>query len=286
MDIKNYCYDGQKTFRGDHFDSADTAEFTNKKETLNYLDENLQKMAVLQDRLYAENKEALLIIFQAMDAAGKDGAVKHVMSGMNPQGITVHNFKVPTSEELEHDYLWRASRALPERGNIGIFNRSYYEDVLVVKVHQHHKDINLPKRCLDKHLFERRYRQINDYERYLYENGTRIIKFFLNISKDEQKNRFLERIEAKEKNWKFSEADIRERTYWDDYQKAYQDAINATGTAIAPWYVVPADKKWFARLLISEVIVKILEDIDPQYPKLPEEKAAMLSQCREKLLKD
>ena len=286
MNIKNYCCDGKKSFSPEHFDPADTAEFASKSAAATRLAANIERMAILQDRLYAENKEAVLIIFQAMDAAGKDGAIKHVMSGMNPQGITVHNFKQPTSEELDHDYLWRAMRALPNRGNIGTFNRSYYEDVLIVKVHKLYKNLPLPARCQTDDLFQRRYRQIVDFERYLDENGIRIIKFFLHISKEEQKQRFLERIDDPDKNWKFSQSDIAERTYWDDYQQAYADAINATATDTAPWYIIPSDKKWFARLLISEIIVKTLEDINPQYPELPKEKAQLLRDCRQQLLSE
>lgn len=286
MEIKNYRYDGEKKFCAKKFETRDTGEFTEKAQGTEKLAENLVRMEELQDRLYAENKEALLIIFQAMDAAGKDGAVKHVMSGMNPQGIIVHNFKQPTSEELSHDYLWRAMRVLPGRGNIAIFNRSYYEDVLVVKVRKLYEHSHLPERCLKGDLFGRRYRQIREFEQYLHENGIRVVKFFLNISKEEQKKRFLERIDDKEKNWKFSDSDIRERAYWEEYQKAYEDAINATGTDYAPWYVIPADKKWFARLLISEIIIDVLEDMDPKYPKLPAEKEAMLQQCRDQLLNE
>ena len=286
MNIQNYCCDGSKIFSPQHFDTADTAEFASKNAAAVRLSANIERMAALQDRLYAENKEAVLIIFQAMDAAGKDGAIKHVMRGMNPQGISVHSFKQPTSEELDHDYLWRAMRVLPNRGNIGIFNRSYYEDVLVVKVHELYKNISLPARCLGNDLFQRRYRQIVDFERYLDENGIRVVKFFLHISKDEQKKRFLERIDDPDKNWKFSQSDIEERTYWDDYQTAYADAINATATKTAPWYIIPSDKKWFARLLISEIIVQTLEAINPQYPELPSDKAALLSACREQLLNE
>ncbi len=285
MNIKDYCYDGDRKFSPKNFNTADTAEYKKKRDGSVRLMENLRKMASLQDKLYAENKESVLIIFQAMDAAGKDSAIKNVMSGMNPHGVSVHDFKSPSSEELEHDYLWRANRALPERGNIGIFNRSYYEDVLVVKVRQLHR-FNLPSRCVDDDIFKRRYRQINDYERYLYENGVRIIKLFLNISKDEQKARFLARIENQEKNWKFSDSDIKERTLWDQYQTAYKEAINATSTSYAPWYVIPADKKWFSRVLISEIIVNVLEDIKPQYPVLSKEATALLSEHRQQLLNE
>lgn len=284
MNIKKYRYNGEKKFRLEDYNTSDSAEFLSKEEAQAQLNENQEQMAQLQDRLYAENKEAVLIIFQAMDAAGKDGAVKHVMSGMNPQGITVHNFKQPSSEELDHDYLWRAMRVLPERGNIGIFNRSYYEDVLVVKVHDLYKNLPLPDRCKTDKIFKQRYQQINHFEKYLHQNGIRVVKIFLHLSKEEQKQRFLERIDDPEKNWKFSESDIAERAHWEDYQAAYQDAIRETSTKNAPWYIVPADKKWFARLLISQIIVETLQDIDPQYPELPEAKRALLQQCREQLL--
>ena len=284
MNIKKYRYNGEKKFRLEDYDTSDSAEFLSKEAAQTQLSNNQEQMAKLQDRLYAENKEAILIIFQAMDAAGKDGAVKHVMSGMNPQGITVHNFKQPSSEELDHDYLWRAMRVLPERGNIGIFNRSYYEDVLVVKVRKLYETLPLPDRCKTDKIFKQRYQQINHFEKYLYQNGIRVVKIFLHLSKEEQKKRFLERIDDPEKNWKFSDSDIAERAYWDDYQEAYQEAIRETGTKNAPWYIVPADKKWFARLLISQIIVETLQDINPQYPELPEAKRALLQQCRDQLL--
>ena len=284
MNTKHYRYNGEGTFRLNQHATDDTAGISSKEEALTLLKENQQQMAILQDRLYAENKESILIIFQAMDAAGKDSAIKHVISGVNPQGVSVHNFKQPSSEELDHDYLWRAFRALPERGNIGIFNRSYYEDVLVVKVHGLHKTAQLPDRCLSKHLFEERYQQISQFEHYLHQNGTRVIKIFLHLSKEEQKKRFLKRIDDPEKNWKFSQSDIEERAFWDDYQAAYEDAIQHTATKTAPWYIVPADKKWFARLLISQIIVETLQDIDPQYPELPKATKERLAQCREQLL--
>ena len=284
MNIKKYCYNGEKKFRLKDFSTNDTAEFASKEEAEQLLAVNQQLMAELQDRLYAENKEAILIIFQAMDAAGKDGAIKHVISGITPQGVTVSNFKQPSSEELDHDYLWRAMRVLPARGDIGIFNRSYYEDVLVVKVHNLHETYQLPDRCKTDKLFKQRYQQINHFEKYLYQNGIRVVKIFLHLSKDEQKKRFLERIDNPEKNWKFSQSDIEERTYWDDYQRAYEDAIRETSTKNAPWYIVPADKKWFARLLISQIIVNTLQEINPQYPELPADKRALLGKCREQLL--
>ncbi len=282
MHINDYRYDGTGSFRLKNYSTDDTAEFTTKEEALTLMAANQEQMAILQDRLYAESKESVLVIFQAMDAAGKDSAIKHVISGMNPQGVTVRNFKQPSSEELDHDYLWRAFRALPERGCIGIFNRSYYEDVLVVKVHGLHT--NLPERCITKDLFEQRYQQISQFEQYMHQNGTRVIKIFLHLSKDEQKRRFLRRIDNPEKNWKFSKSDIEERAYWEKYQDAYEDAIRHTASKDAPWYVVPADKKWFARLVISEIILDILQQINPQYPELPEATKSMLQHCREQLL--
>ena len=284
MNTTHYCYTGQGRFHLKNYSTCDTAGFSSKEETLPLLKENQKQMAMLQDRLYAENKESILVIFQAMDAAGKDSAIKHVISGVNPQGVSVRNFKQPSSEELDHDYLWRAFRALPERGNIGILNRSYYEDVLVVKVHGLHRNAQLPERCITEHLFDQRYQQICHFENYLHQNGIRVIKIFLHLSREEQKKRFLKRIDKPEKNWKFSQSDIEERVFWDDYQNAYEQAIQHTSSKQAPWYIVPADKKWFARLVISQIIVDVLNDINPQYPALPEETKRMLQQCREQLL--
>ncbi|MFA6025098.1 MAG: polyphosphate kinase 2 family protein [Ignavibacteriaceae bacterium] len=238
-------------------------------------------MVELQNKLYAENKWALLIIFQAMDAAGKDSAIKHVMSGLNPQGTEVFSFKQPSAEELDHDYLWRITKSLPERGRIGIFNRSHYEDVLVVRVHDYVKSSKLPIQFITKDIWNDRFRQINNFERYLYENGILTIKFFLNLSKEEQKKRFLERLDNPSKNWKFSEADLNERGLWNEYQKVYEEAIAATATKNSPWYIIPADKKWFARLAISEVIIKTLEKLKLEYPKLDEEQIQNLSKYKE-----
>lgn len=286
MSSKKFCYDGKRTFEANDFDTKQTGGYKNKEEAKKLHEEYLLHMEELQDKLYAENKESLLIIFQAMDAAGKDGAIKHVMSGMNPQGLDVYNFKKPSSLELEHDYLWRAMRVMPEKGKISIFNRSYYEDVLVTKVHNLHKDSRLPDRCKTENIFKERYHQIANYEKYLYENGIRVVKFFLHISKEEQTSRFLDRIDNDGKNWKFSDYDMIERDYWDDYMAAYTDAINATSTADSPWYVVPSDKKWFSRLIISEVIIKTLEDINPKYPTVSEERKEKLLDFRRKLTKE
>ncbi len=261
-----------------------TDSFSSKKEANKHLAKNIRKMKELQDMLYAHNQYSILLIFQAMDTAGKDGAIKHVMSGLNPQGTQVRSFKVPTDEELNHDYLWRINKHLPERGNIGIFNRSYYEEVLVVKVHNLLKYQLIPKELVREDIWEQRYRQIRDYEQYLSENGTIILKFFLHISKDEQKNRLLQRIDTPSKNWKFSEGDIKERQYWDQYQKCYEETIIATSTENAPWYVVPSDKKWFARLSISKIIVEKLSSLHLSYPTLEPGKIEELDNCKNQLL--
>lgn len=263
-----------------------TAGIDSKEKAEKLLKQNIKKMAELQDKLYAQDKYSLLIIFQAMDAAGKDGAIKHVMSGLNPQGTQVYSFKQPSKEELDHGYLWRIQKAVPERGRIGIFNRSHYEEVLIVRVHNLIRFQQIPKELIDDKIWERRFKQINEFERYLYENGTVIIKFFLNISKEEQKKRFLSRIEDPAKNWKFSSADIEERKYWDDYMKAYQEAIKATSTEYAPWYIVPADKKWFTRLVVSEVIVQTMKKLNLDYPKLSDEQISQLQKCKEILLNE
>lgn len=249
-----------------------TGDYKDKKEAASDLAKNITRLAELQDVLYAQNTHALLIVFQAMDAAGKDSAIKHVMSGINPQGCQVFSFKQPSSEELEHDYLWRCAKALPERGRLGIFNRSYYEEVLVVRVHAGIlQSQSLPDDVKkDKNVWKNRFAQIRNFEDYLAENGVHVIKFFLNVSKDEQKERFLARIEEKEKNWKFSASDAKERAFWDDYMKAYEEAISATSTEKSPWYVVPADKKWFTRTAVSEIIIKKLESLNLKYPTLSE----------------
>lgn len=242
--------------------------------------QNLQELALMQEKLYAEGEEGVVVVLQAMDAAGKDSAVKHVIGAVNPQGVDVVSFKQPTKEELAHDYLWRAMRALPVRGKMAIFNRSYYEDVLVVQVHHMEKTYRMAKRCIDEDFFEKRYRQIVDFERYLYENSYRVIKIFLNVSSEKQKERFLERIDDPAKNWKFSQADLKERAFFDRYQEIYEDVINATAHRDAPWYIVPADQKWLARYCISEILIHVLREIDPQFPQLSEEEKKNLAQCR------
>lgn len=262
-----------------------TGDYTGKQEAKDDLEKNVERLAELQDVLYAQNTHALLIIFQAMDAAGKDGAIKHVMSGLNPQGCQVFSFKQPSAEELDHDFLWRCAKATPERGRIGIFNRSYYEEVLVVRVHKEILEAQpLPSDVKsDKNIWRRRFEQIASFENYLAENGVHVLKFFLNVSKEEQKNRFLARIEEPEKNWKFSAADAKERGFWDDYMKAYEEAISATSTAKAPWYVIPADKKWFTRVAVSEIIIKKLESMDLRYPTVSDEHKKDLLKAKELL---
>lgn len=266
------------------FPTLDTQDIEQKSDGNKMLKKNIKQMQELQNQLYASNKYALLLIFQAMDAAGKDSTIKHVMSGLNPQGTQVFSFKKPSDEELDHGYLWRIYKSLPERGRIGIFNRSHYEEVLVVRVHDLIKYQKLPDEVITEDIWQKRFDQINNFEKYLSENGTVVLKFFLHVSKGEQKKRFLDRIEKEAKNWKFSEDDLKERSFWKDYQKCYQDAISATSKEYAPWYIIPADKKWFMRLLVSEVIVKKLESLNLSYPKLDEEKLAALQKCKTMLM--
>lgn len=254
-----------------------------KDEFVKRTQENMKEVADLQERLYAEGRESVLIVLQALDAAGKDGTIKHVFTSVNPQGIDVHSFKSPTSEEAAHDFLWRYHKRLPRRGKMCIFNRSYYEEVLVVNVHEFWKDYNMPKRTVNKDYIKNKYKDIRGWEEYLYGNSFRVVKIFLNISKDEQKKRFLERIDREEKNWKFSANDIKERAFFDDYRKAFEDAINATSTKDCPWYVLPADKKWYTRYLVSEILVNVMRDINPKFPKLPEEDTNRLDECRKLL---
>jgi PPK2 family polyphosphate:nucleotide phosphotransferase len=246
------------------------------------LEANLTDLAAAQDLLYADDRHAVLIVLQAMDAAGKDGTIKHVMSGVNPQGCQVFSFKKPSAEELDHTYLWRYQRCLPERGRIGIFNRSYYEDVLVVKVHPELIGRQLPRKkdTVGKGFWKKRYEDINAFERHLVRNGTVVLKFFLNVSKDEQKRRFLERLERPEKNWKFSPSDLAERGYWDDYMAAYEDAIAATSTPEAPWYVVPADHKWVTRAVVADVVTTTIRGLDLRVPELTDDDRKRLETAR------
>lgn len=273
-----------KHFRLKDFDPGDTANWKSKEHAAKALEEGVLRTADLQDKLYAQDKWALLLIFQAMDAAGKDGAIKHVMSGINPQGCQVYSFKAPSEVELQHDFLWRTTRDLPERGHIGIFNRSYYEEVLVVRVHKNLlENEKIPYSLVSKKIWDERFEDIRCFERHMARSGTVIRKFFLHVSKKEQKKRFLERLEEPEKNWKFSASDVRERECWDDYQDAYEDMIRNTATRHAPWYVVPADNKWFTRLVISCVIVDTLESLHLEYPKVDAEKKKALEAARKQL---
>lgn len=268
-----------------HINSSDTRGLS-KEQSQVLLAELKKEMSELQDKLYAENKKSLLIIFQAMDAAGKDSAIKHIMSGLNPQGCQVYSFKQPTTEELDHDFLWRHYKALPERGRIGIHNRSHYENVMICKVHPKlaANQSKIPLEEIDGSFWKSRYKSIVNFEDHLSANGTVIIKFFLHISKAEQKKRFLARIDDPSKNWKFAESDIVEREQWDKYMHAYRDAFRETSTKRAPWYVIPADKKWFARVAICELIVHALKKMDLNYPVLPKEELGSLEQSKAALL--
>ena len=282
--VKPYRVDHGKHFRLKDHDPAHTAGVRDKDEAKQLLEESIAKLAELQDKLYAQNIWALLLIFQAMDAAGKDGVIKHVMSGVNPQGCQVYSFKAPSAEELEHDYLWRSNVRMPERGRIGIFNRSYYEEVLVVRVHPEVlKAQRIPPSLVNKSIWEERFEDICAYERYLTRQGIVIRKFFLNVSKAEQKRRFLARLGEPEKNWKFSAADIHERAYWNDYMEAYEDLILHTATPDAPWHVIPADNKWFSHLAVSAAIIDALEDLDLSYPQVDPAKKKELAEARKKL---
>ncbi len=269
------------------YDPGFTGDFMKKKEAKERLAEGVQLLAEYQNKLYAQDNYAVLIILQAMDAAGKDGTIRHVMSGLNPQGTQVYSFKAPSAEELDQTYLWRNFKALPERGRIGIFNRSYYEEVLVARVHPAILDNQkLPADLKDKKIWKRRYEEINNFEKYLVSNGTIVLKFFLNVSKEEQRRRFLERIEMPEKNWKFSSADLKERGFWDDYQAAYEDVFNNTSTEWAPWYVVPADNKWFTRLAVGTVIYSTLRGLKLAYPTVDEAKQQDLLKAKAELEAD
>jgi PPK2 family polyphosphate:nucleotide phosphotransferase len=260
---------GDKVHLAKDFDPGYKAGFLRKKDGVELLRTGITMLADYQARLASEGQHGVLVCLQALDAGGKDGTIRHVMSGVNPQGVRVSSFKVPSVEELDHDYLWRYACRLPARGEIGIFNRSHYEEVLVVRVHPENLDRQkLPSGSKDKSVWRRRYRDINNWEQYLVDNGFRLVKLFLNLSKDEQRARFLKRIDRPDKNWKFSAADVRERQYWNDYQRAFSQMLSETSTKWAPWYVIPADHKWFARICAAAVIVDTLIDIDPQYPQV------------------
>src|SRR4051812_9209501 len=280
---RRYRVERGKEFRLKHSDPADTAglKSQSKHEAQALLKQGIERLGELQDKLYAENRWGVLLIFQAMDAAGKDSTIKHVMSGLNPQGVQVYSFKSPSAEELDHDYMWRCAKSLPERGRIGIFNRSYYEEVLVVRVHQEFLQAEkLPEQLVTKHIWKERFEDISNFEQYLSRNGIAVCKFFLHVSREEQKKRFLERLDKPEKNWKFSPTDVKERQHWDDYQDAYEDMIRHTASKFAPWYVVPADNKWFTRLVVAAAVTDCLLKIDPQYPKVDEETRKRLAETR------
>ena len=264
------------------YDPDYTGEFESKEQAETKLREDVLRLASYQDVLYAQNTYSLLIIFQAMDASGKDSTIKHVMSGVDPQGCQVFSFKSPSAEELDHDYLWRSAKSLPERGRIGIFNRSYYEEVLVVRVHPEIlRSQQLPPEAKNETIWQKRFEEINNFERYLTRNGIVILKFFLNVSKEKQRDRFLKRINTPEKNWKFSLNDVKERKHWNDYMAAYEDAFNHTSTAEAPWYIIPADNKWFMRTAVADVIITKLASLNLSYPTVSEEHRQNLLKAKE-----
>ncbi len=282
--VKPFRVDDGKDFRLKDYDPQDSKGIESRAKAEKVLAKGVELLAELQEKLYAQDKWAVLLIFQAMDAAGKDGAIKHVMSGINPQGCQVYSFKAPTSEELDHDFLWRTAKSLPERGRIGIFNRSYYEEVLVVRVHEAILvKQKLPERLVSKRIWNERYEDIAAHERYLARNGVVIRKFFLNVSKAEQKKRFLERLDRPEKNWKFSTADAKERGHWKEYMAAYQDMIRATAAPHAPWIVVPADKKWFARLVVAAAVAEAMEELDLAFPEVTAAQKQELAAARKVL---
>ena len=287
--IRPYRIESGRKFRLKDFDPNDTSGISGdvKSDAKELLQGGVELLAEQQDKLYAQNQWSILLIFQAMDAAGKDGAIKHVMSGVNPQGCQVHSFKAPSAEELDHDFLWRCGTRLPERGRIGIFNRSYYEEVLVVRVHPELLEKqHLPEQLVGKGIWSRRLKDIRRFERFLNRNGTIVRKFFLHVSREEQRRRFLERLERPEKNWKFSAADVRERGHWDAYMGAYEEAIRATSTPESPWFVGPADNKWYTRLVVAAAIVDALASLKLEYPRLSEQAKNELAIAREQLLRE
>lgn len=287
MDVKWFLAPHKKEINLKDYDTSFTGKFKGKEEAQQKLQDDISEMAHLQDILYASNKYGLLLIFQAMDAAGKDGTIKHVMSGINPQGCEVYSFKAPSQQELDHDYMWRCMKCVPEKGRIGIFNRSYYEEVLVVKVHPELlKYQNLREKDFNDAFWNKRYEDINNIEKYLVNNGIVILKFFLNVSKNEQKKRFLERINKEDKNWKFSASDVKEREHWDDYRIAYEKMFSKTSTEYAPWYIIPADKKWFTRAAVADIIVNTLKDLKLEYPRVSDEHKAELQNIKIELEKE
>jgi PPK2 family polyphosphate:nucleotide phosphotransferase len=286
MAFKKYRIPEGAPFRLKDHDPGDTGQFESKEQGRTRLIQGIARLRELQDRLYAQDRWAVLLIFQAMDAAGKDSTIEHVMSGVNPQGTQVFSFKAPSAEELDHDFMWRTNRCLPERGRIGIFNRSYYEEALIVRVHPGIlAGQKLPAELVGDDIWEQRFEDINGVERYLARNGTLILKFFLHVSREEQRRRFLARLDDPEKNWKFSVGDAKERDHWDSYMKAYEEMIGHTSTDHAPWYVIPADHKWFTRMAVADIIVDALEDLKLEYPVVDEEKKKELQAARALLIK-
>ena len=280
-----YRISNGKKFRLKSSDPGDTWKLKSKEQAAKALEKGTARLAELQERLYAQDNWSVLLIFQAMDAAGKDSTIKHVMSGVNPQGCEVYSFKAPTSHELDHDFLWRCTRCLPERGRIGIFNRSYYEETLVVRVHPEFlAGQKVPPKLITKNIWNERFEDIKALEKYASRNGIAIRKFFLHVSKEEQKRRFLSRLDEPEKNWKFSSADVQERQHWDDYMEAYEETIRNTATEHAPWYVVPADHKWFTRLVVAEAVIETLESLDLRYPTINDSTRKELAAARKKLM--
>jgi PPK2 family polyphosphate:nucleotide phosphotransferase len=272
---------GSKVTLAKKFDPSFKKGIDSKKQGQELLANGIDLLAEYQSRLYAQGTNGVLVVLQALDAAGKDGTIRHVMSGVNPQGVDVHSFKVPSSNELDHDYLWRYQQKLPARGHIGIFNRSHYEEVVVVRVHEELLERQkLPKKSRGAGVWKRRYREINDWERYLTDNGIKVVKLFLNLSKEEQRTRFLRRIDLADHNWKFSASDVREREYWDDYQKVFSEMLTNTSTEWAPWHVIPADRKWYARIAAGAVIANALLEIDPRYPTVTDETRAKLQEIK------
>ncbi len=283
MTLRDYCYDGDRKLSLKDAPTGAGDQKANKEELTEKTRENMAQAALLQEKMYASKTEGLVFALQARDAAGKDSLIKKIFSRLNPAGLKITSFKVPNKTDLAHDYMWRINRAMPERGTIGVFNRSHYEDVLVVQVYQMQKDYLLAPRCLTEDFFQRRYRQLRNWEEYLWENGYRMVKVFLNISKEEQKNRFIDRMELPEKHWKLSVGDLKERALWAEYDQVFEECINATATEHAPWYVLPADSKWYTRYLMSEVILQTLRDMDPQFPPIDAEEAAQIPMALQEL---
>ncbi len=280
MRLDDYRFDGGRTLKLAGFPTGAGEEKNRKNELVRLTGENLVRAAELQEKLYAAGQEGLVIAIQARDAAGKDSLIKKVFSGLNPAALEVHSFKTPNAAELSHDYLWRIHAALPPRGKIGVFNRSQYEDVLVVRVHHIERGYKMPARCLTEDFFGRRYAQLRNWEEYLWQNGLRMVKVFLHVSREEQKNRFMDRIEREDKHWKLSTNDMKERAEWEAYDAAFEDAINATASPHAPWYVIPADAKWYTRYLVSQLLLDTLTDMDPQWPQLDPGEAAKVPQMK------